>query len=225
MPMHTISICASSSLRTRFRPMTLLSKQQNRSALCPTMATSCISPSCITCASTASKSCARSQAKGITVVHAGCVYEVEGKNRRFFPSTSYTQPACTGHIPLACDLAHDFDAVEAHVIQEGEMQEVAIVGQSADLFCCFDRSVIGLNRVLRDDDAHIEIVCIGMESQMHRHLMDTEIGAIAHNHGNAQVVMLRQPLSKMRAMKGAERVLLNNIVQIGKGELSQFGNS
>src|SRR5712692_4364425 len=55
--------------------------------------------------------------------------------------------------------------------------------------------------------------------------MHTEISTIPYNHCRAKMTASFQPFTKICTMKGIERVLGDDLVEIGKWQICQFRNS
>src|SRR6266581_3946924 len=105
------------------------------------------------------------------------------------------------------------------------MQDIAAVWKSTNFASYCNRHIIRLHSIFRNNNPHSQIMCVSIEFEMHRHLMHTQIGTVTYDNGGAQIAVCFQPCTQSCVMKGIERVLCDNGIEIGKGQARQLRNS
>ena len=74
---------------------------------------------------------------------------------------------------------YDAHTVERHVIEKDKVQQIAVVRHRANALGGSNGQIVGLHAVLRYHHLAIALGGIGRETQVHRRLVDAEVGAVA----------------------------------------------
>jgi len=77
---------------------------------------------------------------------------------------------------------HHVDPIEAHVVEEERVQQVAIVGEGTDLLRRGYGKIVRIHTVGRDDNPLLDLIGIGPKPQVHGQLEGAQVGAIPHRN-------------------------------------------
>ena len=95
---------------------------------------------------------------------------------------------------------HNAHTVQRHVIEKDEVQQIAVVRHRANCFRYPNRHVVGLHAVLRHDHLAIALGGIGGKTNVHRGLIDTQVGAVTYDEKVRHLRVLSEPLLQSGAV-------------------------
>jgi hypothetical protein len=105
------------------------------------------------------------------------------------------------------------------------MVEVAGMRERANLLGDIDRQIVGLNAVFDEQHAPLKLPCVGVQTQVHRELIGTQVAAIADHDADVDFGVFVHPRAQRRTHERPNRVLGDDRVLVRERQRQQLRHS